>query len=1671
MSEFDSTQGSSDEANAGPHGTDDAVRPSGSSPYATGGGGFLLEHSYGALALTSLLLGEPMASMGDEYQVTSVAMQQESRSPVDDLIVTGAAGDFTRTMRIACRRRPTIGSSSGDTVSLFADYLDVLLSDPDGVESGEVRLGLAVSGRFGPAAQLAELTEVARRQQSAADFEDAINAPGAHTRAVRDRLTNTKDVVKAALEATSGNADGQTVAGTTWSMLKALYVLQEELEGDTASGVTANVGRLQSLVVSPTGASELHRRLVGIAGQSGIRAGAMDRAMLRRELRPFGQLGASRDFSAYRSQLESLETAVLQRTDRSIPRWGEGDAFRLTRSHLVEDLTAKIRDMQGGGVLLVRGEPDVGKSALALDAVDVIRSMGGSAIALSLRDLPHDVLTFGSLVGASAADLLSSAETGPDSLLLLDGAEVIQERDDQVLPSLLAAAASVGLVTVLVARDDATGTLCELVKRLGVGEPDEQIVAAMSVEESSLLIEAMPELAPLASGPRAAWLFRRLGIVDQIVRSAIREGRLPSSLQTEAEVAQMFWSACVRNGERVAGGVAPDDRDSAVTAVARSLLGASVTTTTGTALAALRSDGILLPRDSRTAWRMTDAFASDVIRDFALATVLVRDGLSLLIESSAPRWAIRAVRLYAQARLGAAVPSGDQALLEAWETLRAEFDLLASAHGARWNEVLWEAVLSAGWSNQVLGAMAPVLLSDASLLKAALNCLKLRFSLVGATDPIVGAPVLEWILDNCDFAQVFTSYQDEDTREFILSWLKGLARREVSGEDIEILRPLRVRLRTLLLDLDPGLHATEEWLECLGLLGGDADAASRQALVDFAQQRPAFLAPLVESFDVANSLATHDAALLVELAEAYYIEQPGHSPWGSSSLDDGIRHHRSGGFRSPMAAWYLGPFWNLLNADFNLGLGLIDKMLEHGARGRLAVLDDLGRRRESGESRADEGLELDLLGLGPRTYLGDTHVWSWYRGSSVGPYPCMSALLALELMMDAFVRADIPIRLVATRVLRDASTLASAGLVCGFLLRHLDTVTDELDEYLAQPEIWQLEIGRVVSEGTLHVQGADPEGIDGKERRGWTPHSVAGHLVLMAMTSGDTDALARLKAAGDRLLDAAGGEDAPAFVRQWVANFDPSTYSFSEVEGGLLVEVNPGEDVERELAEGRDHSALIREMYRLQNRYRLRQLIPYRVDFAESPSESELAADYLAALRVHDGLPDEPLDGVRSALSVVAAAVLEASAVGSVIPEGSVEWSIDLLIDAARNPCEGSSSSWASMFSWGSDRTAAYALPSALLSPGATADSRLVDALVAGMSSRFVEVRRYAAEGIRRVPRDCASSGSTCETHELLWSAVEAGARSVALGPWDQATGRRAIETIDGDLLAELPLISAENLMLPHLMPACVAVLEAASSSTCISERAAQLAPVLLDAYGRAACHSAEHDYGERDEWRAAVTASVIRMAGDNVAPAILEMVDRLLPAPRAFSNFLKDLQLVATYEPEVSASLTAVWPTLMSRAIDRLGEEWDSSERHARESLVEEMMPSPRPSSFPGDFDEDLARARSHWLPVESVADHMADWLRLARGEMSCVDQLVGFLESQPLDVQVNPGLAWVRKLVVGDDGAALTCGFLLVGWLTRLREARQSEIGLSADYRAIVDALVLGNYNGARELQARDE
>jgi hypothetical protein len=70
----------------------------GSSPYATGGGGVRLEQEYAGSVLASLLLGQPVEGLGDDFTPTQVAMQQKAQSPVDDVIIHGVSHGAARTL-------------------------------------------------------------------------------------------------------------------------------------------------------------------------------------------------------------------------------------------------------------------------------------------------------------------------------------------------------------------------------------------------------------------------------------------------------------------------------------------------------------------------------------------------------------------------------------------------------------------------------------------------------------------------------------------------------------------------------------------------------------------------------------------------------------------------------------------------------------------------------------------------------------------------------------------------------------------------------------------------------------------------------------------------------------------------------------------------------------------------------------------------------------------------------------------------------------------------------------------------------------------------------------------------------------------------------------------------------------------------------------------------------------------------------------------------------------------------------------------------------------------------------------------------------------------------------------------------------------------------------------
>ena len=426
----------------------------GVSSYATGGGGVVLEHVYGATVLAALLIGTPFDLLGDSVLIDQVAFQARRLSPVDDLVITGTIGGpepMRRRIAIAVRRDPVMARSDQKFVKLLGTMLQEVAENWAEVGVGTWRLGLVVAAPHSGAQQTAILTEFARSYPDAERFREAVMAPGTTTGFVRRRLEYLEAAVAEAAKGTEGDLSAEDL---TWRLLAALRVAAVRLESDVAADRTSCVGRLQAITDGAADAAALFDRLVALAGRY-VPAGAeVDSAVLRRDLAGQIRIKGSLRYSAAWSTLNRLAQRARSRTRAGLN--AEGRTLEVDRGPLRAELKAALLNAPGPRAgLMVTGDPDVGKSALALAVADELVSENGVVHVLNLRDLPTQTLELEHLIGGPIGDVLAAGPVSETLLLLVDGAEAVLEAWSAVFSDLSASAFAAGIAVVAVARGDA----------------------------------------------------------------------------------------------------------------------------------------------------------------------------------------------------------------------------------------------------------------------------------------------------------------------------------------------------------------------------------------------------------------------------------------------------------------------------------------------------------------------------------------------------------------------------------------------------------------------------------------------------------------------------------------------------------------------------------------------------------------------------------------------------------------------------------------------------------------------------------------------------------------------------------------------------------------------------------------------------------------------------------------------------------------------------------------------------------------------------------------------------------------------------------------------------------------------------------------------------------------
>jgi hypothetical protein len=1657
------------------------VPSTGSSPYATAGGGVRLEHSYAACLVAGFLAGDVLSELGDAHSVDSIRLQASDVSEVDDILIEGrdAHGEICRAS-IAVRRNPALTTSDDASVPLIRDFLAIVTDHWSEVSVGRWRLVLAVSSNANAITQLAELAELAHSLPSGEELANRLTQVGRTNAGVRGRYDHIQGLVERASKDLA-SADGLSAAELTWRLLSSLRTRSLRLERTDRADRTSAVNTLQRVLANatPAAADALFSRIEELVGEWAPQAAVLTQSVVRRSLSSY-RLTRSTSFATAWAVFDRLG-ARLRDSIRPALQAGS-ESLELERPAERARLLDALRSLGvSAGALVVTGDPDVGKSALSLRAIEALQGDEAAVISLSLRDLLHSPTELESQLGGLAVDdVFASGEVRPIRLLLVDGAETVLEGKGLVLRTVAAAALKAGIGVVAVTRTDGSRQVRDELARASelAGSaitPGEHIVSPLTENERQALATTFAVLARLGSDPRAAWLLGRPGLVDVLLRTGTAFD--PASLLCEADVFSAVWQSLIRCNEiHRPGSASPDDREQAALDVARRTLRLAADPPRGTGAAELRSDGVLrVPNNP--ALSQGDEFATDLFRDFALCRLFVTHQWEPLAQAEAPRWAIRAARLGCQTALL------DPNRPSAWADLSAKFSEIAIAQGDRWLEVPYEALLTLGDAESAMRELWGTLAdNNFAGLMTLLRLAEARYVSGTIGDAFALAPLVKVIF--CEQPTIEHGPRlghrtvPEVIKDIVLAWLRGMAVSHAHPD------PLREQVRDVILGGDPPLY-DDFTIEALATLGEDTDDRSEAWLREVAEERPANLNSAVESFAVGISMSRSRPKLLLDLAEAYYIELPDpRDRWGGGrSLDDGIRDFQHGlGLGAPGAAWYYGPFFRLLNTIPLDAIAFINRMLDHAAKFRVEKHSGFGSDPvDVGEA---EGITLETPNSGERRYVGDGHVWAWYRGSSVGPYACMSALLALERFADHLLETvKLPAPTIVDLLLRECHNLAVPGLIVGFLTRHPDDAGDLLDPFLASPDVWHLETSRVVGEH-FHVRDPDADKLTGGDRRSNTPHQTVGAMVVNARVRGDERRLAQLAEIGTHLVEnarealsgAAGDAEYIAMIEGWASQFQFNNYRATSTADGVLIEFERPTEIEQILAPGNQELQKVNTLYGLQNRYGLYNDIP------EKWPIERLDADLNTARQLDD---DETVlqrfYGPENPLVAVAAAGVRAHALGlATLDPSNLTWAADAVIWAAENPQIDEFAFSGSMFSMGADRSAAASAPLLLLPQfhDLGIDRVRVEKCLRSLAtSLFDEVRAIYVEGCKLVwaaPCDIDQQTGECRRHQPAWQAATEGLIDCRLGPWNQEKQRREPDPLplSTAFSKSLPTIADDDLLVNRLrMP--LACMVDARHVPCVQSSVRELWVPLWDAHRRSLAHWWKEGYDHQAHiTHEPIAQRMIEITLDGDRDPVRSHIETFSADSNALHLLFDGFATVFTYDDKLRQLMADFWPWALEIALDTVADGAElRSQRHWFDYMTAALLPTPNARSSDADIDGTFAKCREDWLQPETLGGLAERWLRLARWEPKAVDAIIKFAKGAPLDWQTSVALTWIETIMGERFDLIANHLWYLEEWLTELRNGGAVVGDVKSQYHRIVDGLAAAGDRGAVKLQQLDE
>ena len=1243
--------------------------------------------------------------------------------------------------------------------------------------------------------------------------------------------------------------------------------------------------------------------------------------------------------------------------------------------------------------LIVTGGSGVGKSALVLDATErpLLPKEEFEVQVVNLRQLPGTSVEVSAALSEPLGDLLAYMDA-PRPVLVVDAAEACSENKAEVFDHVLAAARRNGIRVVAVTATDGRDVVRDVMSR--DAEVEEHTVPPLSDKDVSEAVQHFPVLKRFANDPRRREMLVRPIMIDLLVRAS------PSgAVLGEAEALQCMWQKLVLGtGSADANeAVMLQLAEHALTQRSPEALPNGLDSA---AVASLRRSGLLRPRSSLP-WEKVPTFSHDLIRAYAVARWLLADAdpTRALRDVDVPRWALPAARLACEELLA----NHDRPSADVFEGLQSSFDALADdGFGERWADVPVEALLGVSEPLVQLKAAWPTLIrKNATGVRRVLRIMRLRHQNVLVPND-AAAPIADdlngpfshrptpMVLDTFVADAVVQQLLDEEApqklaAEMISDWLFSHVMRQTSaGNPTRIvladriveqcreresqaqaaltqaaaqatnadgLQPARPRRSPVGSMLRPHRqrpdHVTPyEWIDQvsighLGLLGADLSAEAEEILRRVAKEAPALLQYAVDPPGCGFALTQSSPGLLVHLVSAYFIvdhQTVDDGYYRFSGRDERVREHLFLGYWAPWTSYCRGPFLAMLHADYSAGVKCINRLLNQAAQhwARILIYRGLGSKWDADISKHTH--ELAITGVA-RPYVGDAQSWIWYRNEMSGNDPCVSALKALEFVSDKRIQDGAQPSQIVDELLDGAESLAMVALVFGILVRHLETAGKQLDPFLAEPLIWDLEASRVAHEQTGALS-PDPAGLVNTERRVWNLKHVAMTMVLNASRDRGVDGqhrVAQLRQAGQRLLAnamAAISEDTPSderrrqetMARDWAETLDADCYEVTAHGNERAVQQWRSPEMERILDQARaDNDRFIHECG-----LRLRHTRQIDKGCVPDTSPEQLAEDIATG---RDLLSDTShwTQFTLEAAAGVAASTLEARFCrGQDVCEPDLQWSADVLLRVAT-----STQSHATdvavlagpLLDMGAGCSAARGLPYLLLPEASRPRQALalesprgfrrliaLSTALAGYPSvpaRLAYARSldsiWASPCSSRLPLRCHHKTALKILQHSLRDCVTEHGHSEGSGVRSQPGIKRAsaLAKQDGEQIV------------PHGLLAAIRALGAAAASGACCRGAAQRdLTVLLDAFRRAMT-AQEFGFDNSNSCSLVAARAALQQAAAGHPTILLEHVLESISNPRVLAETLGAVAAAAEEHDDLAATARRIWPQIMDTVMD----------------------------------------------------------------------------------------------------------------------------------------------------------